>query len=97
MEYEIRRVQSEDWADLRDVRLAALADAPCAFASTLDQETGYDERRWREWIGRTAFFLAWDGGRRPGWSAGSARNTAAGTSSRCGSARQPAGPASLAG
>jgi ribosomal protein S18 acetylase RimI-like enzyme len=66
MEYEIRRVRSEDWADLRDVRLAALADAPCAFASTLDQETGYDERRWREWIGRTVFFLAWHAGRPAG-------------------------------
>jgi 5'-3' exonuclease/ribosomal protein S18 acetylase RimI-like enzyme len=66
MEYEIRRVRSENWADLRDVRLAALADAPCAFASTLDQETGYDERRWREWIGRTVFFLAWHGGRPAG-------------------------------
>jgi ribosomal protein S18 acetylase RimI-like enzyme len=63
MECEIRRVRPEDWAGLRDVRLAALADAPRAFASTLEQEIGYDERRWRERISRAAFFLAWNGGR----------------------------------
>ncbi len=56
-----RRVRPGDWADLRDARLAALADAPYAFASTLDREIGYDERRWREMIGRARFFLAWDG------------------------------------
>jgi ribosomal protein S18 acetylase RimI-like enzyme len=63
MENEIRRVRPDDWAALRDVRLAALADAPYAFMSTLESEEGYDERRWREWITRTVFFLAWDGDR----------------------------------
>jgi len=59
MTYEIRRVQPADWAALRDIRLAALADTPLAFASRLDAEQEYDEQRWRDWIGRTAFFLAW--------------------------------------
>ena len=63
MTVQIRRVRAEDWAALRDVRLAALADQPDAFASTLADESGYDERRWQDWIARTAFFLAWDGGR----------------------------------
>ena len=70
MEYEIRRLAPDDWAAFRDVRLAALADAPYAFAGTLDTEAGYDERRWREWIGRSAFFLGWDGDRPDGMVGG---------------------------
>ena len=70
MEYEIRRLAPDDWAAFRDVRLAALADAPYAFAGTLDTEAGYDERRWRERIGRSAFFLAWDGDRPVGMAGG---------------------------
>ena len=60
MGYEIRGVQPDDWAVLRDIRLAALADAPYAFMSTLDRESGYDEPRWRDWIAGIACFLAWD-------------------------------------
>jgi ribosomal protein S18 acetylase RimI-like enzyme len=63
MECEIRRLQPDDWAVLRDIRLTALADTPQAFASTLDAEAAYDEPRWRGWIAACAFFLAWDGGR----------------------------------
>ena len=54
MECEIRRVAPEEWGAFRDVRLAALAEAPYAFAATLDTETGYDERRWRERVSRSA-------------------------------------------
>ena len=61
MDYEIRRAQPDDWAALRDVRLTALADTPLAFASTLDAEQQYGEPRWRDWMTRTAFFLAWAG------------------------------------
>jgi ribosomal protein S18 acetylase RimI-like enzyme len=61
MDSEIRRVAPDEWAAFRDVRLAALAEAPYAFAATLDTEAGYDERRWRDWISRSALFLAWDG------------------------------------
>lgn len=60
MEYEIHRARPGEWAALRDVRLAALAGAPHAFASTLDAEAGYDEQRWRERITRSVYFLAWD-------------------------------------
>jgi GNAT superfamily N-acetyltransferase len=74
MGYEIRRVGPGDWAALRDVRLAALADAPHAFASTLAQERGYGEQRWRDATGRTAYFLAWDGGRPVGLVGGFARD-----------------------
>ena len=48
MECEIRRVAPDEWAAFRDVRLAALAEAPYAFAATLDVEAGYGAWRWRE-------------------------------------------------
>jgi hypothetical protein len=47
MSVEVRRVEAEEWAAARRARLAALADAPAAFASTLDRELGLDEAMWR--------------------------------------------------
>ena len=73
MDCEIRRVAPEEWAAFRDIRLAALADAPNAFAATLDMETGYDERRWRERVSKSAFFLAWDDDRPVGMVGGYAQ------------------------
>jgi hypothetical protein len=47
---EVRRLTPEDWEIFRDVRLMALADAPEAFASSLEREQNYDEARWRDWM-----------------------------------------------
>jgi len=66
MEADIRRVETGDWEAFRDVRLAALADAPYAFMATLAQEQEFGEQRWREWIAKSVFFLAWDGARPAG-------------------------------
>jgi ribosomal protein S18 acetylase RimI-like enzyme len=66
MDAEIRRAETGDWEALRDIRLAALADAPYAFMATLAQEQEYDEPRWREWIAKAVFFLAWDDARPAG-------------------------------
>jgi ribosomal protein S18 acetylase RimI-like enzyme len=49
----IRRLEAADWPALKAVRLAALADAPEAFASTLERERDYSDERWQEWLAST--------------------------------------------
>ncbi|MGH3274049.1 MAG: GNAT family N-acetyltransferase [Streptosporangiaceae bacterium] len=57
---EIRRLHPGDWAALRAMRLAALAEAPYAFASTLEREGAFDEQEWRSRLATTVHFGAWD-------------------------------------
>ena len=45
-----RRVGSDDWADWRELRLAALLDSPGAFASTFMSERDLTEQEWRNWL-----------------------------------------------
>ncbi len=61
---EVRRARADEWQALREIRLAALADSPDAFGSTLEEERDADEARWRGWVtgegwaGDVAPFLA---------------------------------------
>ena len=48
MDVQIRRVQADEWPELRALRLQALAEAPTAFGSTLAEEQSYSDEIWRE-------------------------------------------------
>jgi GNAT superfamily N-acetyltransferase len=54
----VGRLEDHDWRVWRDVRLAALADAPAAFGTTLDQARAIQEEGWRAMIRDTAIFVA---------------------------------------
>lgn len=60
-EPEVRRLAADDWAELRDARLEALADAPYAFQSTLAREQQFTEQTWRDRASSASTFAAWDG------------------------------------
>ena len=57
----VRPLVAEDWERARDARLAALAGAPYAFASTLERECALTEDIWRERAGSGRTFGAFDG------------------------------------
>jgi ribosomal protein S18 acetylase RimI-like enzyme len=44
---EVRQARVADWEALRQLRLRALADAPDAFASTLEVEVAFPDEVWR--------------------------------------------------
>ena len=60
---EIRRVRAGEWAAYRQVRLAALAEAPYAFSTTLDQESAKDDAYWQDRAAHgIPMFIAWQDG-----------------------------------
>ncbi|WP_211190671.1 GNAT family N-acetyltransferase [Actinomycetospora sp. TBRC 11914] len=55
---QVVRAGADDREDARDVRLRALAEAPGAFASTLEREQGFDDDEWHRRVTTNAWFLA---------------------------------------
>jgi GNAT superfamily N-acetyltransferase len=55
---------------VRDLRLRALADAPDAFTSTLEQERVRTAADWRRWLGEAAVFVFDDAAGPAGLAAG---------------------------
>ena len=72
----VRRASEDDWPQLRGVRLAALADSPEAFGSTLDKEQAYGEEDWRDWLRTSAVFIAFEEGAPVAMAAGLDGDTA---------------------
>lgn len=73
---EIRRLGQGDGDQLRDVRLRALADAPYAFSSSLERESGLTGAFWDERVAESELgqdgvvFVAVDDGRSLGMAGG---------------------------
>ena len=55
----VREVVADDWQALRDIRLAALRDAPYAFGSTYEREAAFAEADWLRRIASGGTFLAY--------------------------------------
>jgi ribosomal protein S18 acetylase RimI-like enzyme len=67
---DVRPVGPDDWRRVRQVRLAALREAPYAFGSTYERERTFGEAKWRARIAFGAKYLAWVGGRVAGHAGG---------------------------
>jgi GNAT superfamily N-acetyltransferase len=63
MSVTVRQATADDWETVRDIRLAALQEAPYAFGSTYARERDFDEETWRGRLSNPdgPTFLAFDG------------------------------------
>lgn len=73
---QVRRAQPAQWQVYREVRLAALAEAPYAFMSTLERERGFGDQVWQDRLaaGPAVSFLAWRAGEAVGTATGKPDN-----------------------
>ena len=55
---QVRRLADQDWKTLRDVRLAALADAPYAFWATFQEESLFGQDQWRRFLKAATWWTA---------------------------------------
>jgi ribosomal protein S18 acetylase RimI-like enzyme len=63
---DVRRAVPDEWAEVREIRLRALADSPFAFASTLQREQAFGEADWRARLGNGHSWLCRSAGRAVG-------------------------------
>ena len=54
----VRTLGEDDWQQYRTVRLAALSDAPDAFAATVSEEEAFEEDLWRDRMRRSTRLIA---------------------------------------
>ena len=66
----VRRLQSNEWTAIRDIRLRALRDSPAAFASSYEDEVGKPDSWWIDGADRLAWFVAEEGSTTIGVAAG---------------------------
>lgn len=66
----VRRATPDDATIVRDLRLAALAESPHAFGSTLEREQNRTTPEWQQWLSRGALFVLEDAGEPRGLAAG---------------------------
>jgi ribosomal protein S18 acetylase RimI-like enzyme len=55
---QVSRLEQQDWQTLRDVRLAALADAPYAFWATLQDESRFGKGQWQSFLAAATWWTA---------------------------------------
>lgn len=70
MAVAVEPVTVADWREIRRARLSALADAPHAFASTLEREADLDADSWQQRVASGAWFIAREAGEPVGLVAG---------------------------
>ena len=58
----IHALSSDNWQDIRDIRLRSLTDTPNAFTSTFSRESEYDEAKWRDLAVTGRWFVVDDDG-----------------------------------
>jgi ribosomal protein S18 acetylase RimI-like enzyme len=66
----IRQAAPSDWEVVKAVRLRALADAPDAYVSTLEEESAFPDAVWIERLERAHQLLAFDGSDAVGMATG---------------------------
>ena len=88
----VREVIPDDWQTLRDIRLAALREAPYAFGSSYAREAPFTEEQWRGRISdRSVTYLAYlPDSPEPAGLAASTCRTASRMWCPCGCGRPPA-------
>lgn len=75
----IRRCGPEDWADLRAIRLEALADTPDAYGSTYDESVLWSDAKWKNAATTWLYYLAERDGRVVGMVSGGLNEAHPGT------------------